>query len=90
MTTQPIANDFAPTPEYTPSYTLERQLAQWRAETSPERIAQLNAEWAEAEHQARVEHAERIRVKYGRGSKEYRRAAIRAIRPAGSALLGEG
>lgn len=64
---------FEPTPEYTPVYTLERQLAEWRAETPPERRAELDAEWTDRD--AALEHA---RVKYGRGSPAYR-AAVRAI-----------
>ena len=71
--------DFEPTPEYTPSFTLERQLAQWRSETSPERIAELNAEWEEGVRQSRAEQLERIRVRYGRGSPEFRQAAMRGV-----------
>lgn len=60
-----------------PSYTLDRDLAEWRRETSPERRAQLNAEWEEGERLAREDELERIRVRYGRGSPEFRRAAMR-------------
>ena len=67
-----------PPRESDPTYTLERQLAEWRAETPPERITQLEAEWAEGERLAREDHAEKMRIKYGRGSVQYRRAAIRA------------
>ena len=55
------------------SYATRAELAEWKATTPPERIAQLEAEWSDKE--AAYEHA---RVKYGRGSSRYR-AAVRAI-----------
>ena len=77
------ANDRQPADDFRecdPSFSLGRQLDQWRAETPPERIAQLEAEWAEGVRQSREEEAERIRVKYGRGSPQFRWAAMRCIR----------
>ena len=64
------------------SYATEAHLAEWRAETPPERIAQLEAEWAEGVRQSREEEAERIRVKYGRGSPQFRREILEAMQEA--------
>ena len=55
------------------SYAARAELANWREITPAERIAQLEAEWNDTE--AAYEHA---RVKYGRGTPQYR-AAVRAI-----------
>lgn len=86
---QPATGAFEPTPEYTPSFTLDRDLAQWRAETTPERQAQLEAEWQEGIRQSREEEAERIRVKYGRGSPQFRRAAMRCVGGTLASKIGE-
>lgn len=64
---------FELTPEHTATFTLDRQLAQWRAETPPERQAALQAEWDDPD--AALEHA---RVKHGFGTPQFR-AAARAI-----------
>ena len=34
-----------PVPEQTPTYTLDRQIAEWRAEVSEERYRQVQREW---------------------------------------------
>lgn len=59
--------------ECSPTYTLDRQIAAWKAETAPERIAALNADWDETERLF-----EAARVEHGRGTPAYR-AAHRAI-----------
>lgn len=59
--------------EAEPTYTLDRQVAAWKAETPPDRVAALHAQWAEDE--ALFEAA---RVEHGRGTPAYR-AAHRAI-----------
>ena len=71
------------------SYATEAQLAGWRAETPPERQARLEAEWAEGVRQSREDELERIRVKYGRGSREFRRAAMRCVGGTLASKIGE-
>jgi hypothetical protein len=71
-------HELPPPSECSPTLTLDMQLDAWRAETPPERRAQLDAEWAEGIRQSRADELERIRVRYGRGSVQFRRAAVRA------------
>ncbi len=75
----PAPFDF--TPEHTPTFTLDRQLAEWRAETPLARQAQLEADWQAGIRESREAEVERIRVRYGRGSAQFRRASIRLLAP---------
>ncbi len=81
------SSDFAP--EHTPTFTLDRQLADWRAETPLTRQAQLEADWQAGIRESREAEGERIRVRYGRGSAQFRRASIRLLAPL-DALRGGG
>ena len=85
MTTTTAERVPAPyTPEHTPTFTLERQIAEWRAETPLARQALLEAEWQAGVRETQAAEVERIRVKHGRHSPQFRRAAIRlaGINPA--------
>ena len=59
------------------SHSTRAELANWRAETPLARQAMLEAEWQAGVRESQAAEVERIRVKYGRSSPQFRRAAIR-------------
>ena len=67
---EPYDEPYEPTPEYEATFTLDRQLAAWRAETPPARRAALNAEWSD-----NAANLEAVRVEHGTGSPQHRAAA---------------
>ncbi len=76
----PVPFDF--TPEHTPTFRLQQLQDEWRAETPLTLQEQLEAEWQAGIRESREAEVERIRVRYGRGSAQFRRAAIRLLAPA--------
>ena len=70
------------TPEHTPTFRLQQHINEWRAETPLTRQAQLEADWQAGIRESREAEVEVIRVRYGRGSAQFRRASIRLLAPA--------